>query len=72
MIPLLLPLLGNVLDKIIPDAAARDKAKADLAKMEFDGELKEMETKMSAIFLISINEILDLIAISSNDVFPSE
>ena len=51
MIGLLLPVIGKVLDKIIPDTAARDKAKADLAKLEFDGDLKEMEVKMSAIVM---------------------
>ena len=51
MIGLLLPVIGKVLDKIIPDTAARDKAKADLAKLEFEGDLKEMEVKMSAIVM---------------------
>lgn len=37
---LLMPLLGNVLDKIIPDAGARDAAKLELLKAQQSGELQ--------------------------------
>lgn len=46
---LLLPVVGTVIDKLFPDAEAREKAKYELAKMQMDGELKVMETQLSAI-----------------------
>lgn len=52
MLPFLEVIAGpilKVIDKIVPDAAQRDAAKAELAKMAMDGQLKEMETQMSAI-----------------------
>lgn len=39
----------KIIDKIVPDAAQRDAAKAELAKMAMDGQLEEMKTQMSAI-----------------------
>jgi hypothetical protein len=45
----LVPILGNVLDKIIPDAAERDKAKLELMKAQQDGKLDETKTQLSAI-----------------------
>lgn len=46
---LLLPVVGTVIDKLFPDAEAREKAKYELAKMQMDGELKVIETQLSAI-----------------------
>lgn len=40
---------GKLIDKLIPDPAAKAKAKMDLLQMRQDGELKELETRMSAI-----------------------
>ena len=40
---------GKLLDKLIPDKGQRDKLKMDLARMQQDGELKELEVRMSAI-----------------------
>lgn len=40
---------GKVLDKVLPDKEAQDKAKLALAKLNMDGELKEVEISMSAI-----------------------
>ena len=40
---------GKLLDKLIPDKEQRDKMKMDLARMQQDGELKELEVRMSAI-----------------------
>jgi len=42
MITALLPLIGTVLDKIIPDPTAKAKAQVELAKMAQDGELAKM------------------------------
>lgn len=40
---------GKLIDKIWPDPAEREKAKAQLLQMQQNGELKELETRMSAI-----------------------
>jgi len=40
---------GKLIDKLIPDPTAKAKAKLDLATLAQDGELKELETRMSAI-----------------------
>lgn len=40
---------GKLIDKIWPDPAEREKAKAQLFQMQQNGELKELETRMSAI-----------------------
>lgn len=40
---------GKVIDKIWPDPVERQKAKAALLEMQQKGELKELETRMSAI-----------------------
>lgn len=39
----------KIIDKVIPDPKARDKAKLELLKQQQRGELKEMEVAMSAI-----------------------
>lgn len=44
-----LGMIDGVLDKIIPDAEARDRAKYEMRKLNQEGELKELETRMSAI-----------------------
>jgi len=44
-----LPIIGDVLDKVIPDAAERDKAKLELLKIEQSGKLEETKTQLSAI-----------------------
>jgi hypothetical protein len=46
---LLFPVVGTVIDKLFPDAEAREKAKLEFAKMQMDGELKAIETQLSAI-----------------------
>ncbi len=40
---------SKVIDKIFPDPVEAAKAKAQLAQMQQNGELKELETRMSAI-----------------------
>ena len=39
----------KILDKVIPDPEARQKAKLDLMQLQQQGQLKEMEVSMSAI-----------------------
>lgn len=45
----LVGITGKVIDKIFPDPVEAAKAKAELAQMQQAGELKELETRMSAI-----------------------
>lgn len=45
----IVPVLGDVLDKIIPDAAQRDAAKLELLKAQQAGKLDETRTQLSAI-----------------------
>lgn len=49
VIAALIPLLSGVLDKVIPDPAEKAKAQLELAVLQQNGELKELETRMSAI-----------------------
>lgn len=39
---LLIPVLGNVLDKIFPDKTKADEAKAKLLEMQLNGELQQI------------------------------
>ena len=41
--------LASIIDKIIPDKAARERAKLELLKLEGSQELKRLEAQMSAI-----------------------
>ena len=49
LIPSLLPMLGGVLDKVIPDPEAKAKAQQELIKLQQEGQFKEVEQQMSAI-----------------------
>lgn len=40
---------GKLIDRLIPDPAQRDTARLQLLKMQRDGDLQEMQTKLSAI-----------------------
>jgi len=40
---------GKLIDKLLPDPEAKAKAKLDLAVLAQDGDLKELEVRMSAI-----------------------
>uniref|UniRef100_A0A6H1ZM45 Putative holin n=1 Tax=viral metagenome TaxID=1070528 RepID=A0A6H1ZM45_9ZZZZ len=40
---------GKLIDKLLPDPEAKMKAKIELEKMAQDGELTELQTRMSAI-----------------------
>jgi hypothetical protein len=40
---------SNIIDKIFPDPVDRDKAKFELVRLQQDGQLKELESRMSAI-----------------------
>jgi hypothetical protein len=41
--------VSNIIDKIIPDKEARDRAKLELLKLEGSQELEEVRVQMSAI-----------------------
>jgi len=41
--------IGKIIDKVIPDKAARDKAKLELIKLEGSQELESVKTQLSAI-----------------------
>ena len=52
MAPFILPLLdigGKLIEKLFPDPEQAAKAKLDLVRLQQDGQLKELETRMSAI-----------------------
>lgn len=49
MITEVLSIGGKLIDKLIPDPEAREKARYELLRMQADGELKELEIRMSAI-----------------------
>ena len=51
LLPKLLPVIGSVLDKVIPDPKAKEKAKLELAKQLQEGKLKETEQQLSAIVM---------------------
>ena len=58
MIPII-PILGVVtqlIDRVIPDPAEREKAKAALVELEQKGELQEMQIKLSAIIMEAKSE----------------
>lgn len=40
---------SKIIDKLFPDPEARDKAKLELIKLERDGDLDEIKTRLSAI-----------------------
>lgn len=40
---------GSLIDKLLPDPEARARAQLELARLAQDGELRELETRMSAI-----------------------
>ena len=44
-----LQIASSVIDKIFPDPIEREKAKLEMAKLNQDGQFKEIETRMSAI-----------------------
>ena len=44
-----LPLVGKILDRVIPDPAARDAAKAKLIELEQAGEFRELDKRYEAI-----------------------
>ena len=46
-----LSLIGDVVDKIIPDADKRAEAKIELARLHQDGQFRQMEIQMQAIVM---------------------
>ncbi len=49
LLPSLIPALGKVIDRVIPDKDAQSRARAELARMEQEGELRQTEVQISAI-----------------------
>lgn len=49
MIAAALPILGSIIDKIIPDKQAADKAKLELLKQQQSGELAELTAMQNII-----------------------
>ena len=45
----LLPVVGEVIDRVIPDPKAREAAKLQLIQQAQEGKLKEVEQQLSAI-----------------------
>ena len=53
-----LPILGNLLDKVLPDADAKAKAQLELAKLAQDGEFKTLDAQLQInLAQAKINEI---------------
>ena len=53
-----LPILGNLLDKVLPDADAKAKAQLELAKLAQDGEFKQLDMQLQVnLAQAKINEI---------------
>ena len=46
-----LPVVGQLIDKVFPDKEAAAKAKLELIEMQQAGDLKKMEVQMSAIVM---------------------
>lgn len=54
---LLLPVVGTVIDKLFPDAEAREKAKYELFKLQQEGELKALDADLQmALAQVKVNE----------------
>ena len=51
MISSLLPLAGKILDRVIPDPAQKQAAKMEMARLQMEGETKDLEVSMSAIVM---------------------
>lgn len=43
MIPLLIPLIGSIIDKIFPDKESADRARLELIKLEAEGAFRQIE-----------------------------
>jgi len=46
-----LPIVGKVLDRVLPDKAAKDQAKLALLELEQQGKFKDDELRMNAIVM---------------------
>ena len=66
--------IASIIDKVIPDKAARDKAKLELLKLEGSQELDQIEARMTAIVAEAnsispkINKVISMRIISSNNI----
>lgn len=53
-----LPILGNLLDKVLPDAEAKAKAQLELLKLQQEGAFKELDVQLQVnLAQAKINEI---------------
>lgn len=53
-----LPLLGDLLNKVLPDADAKAKAQLELARLAQDGEFKQLDAQLQiSLAQAKINEI---------------
>lgn len=58
MLPLLIPLLGNLFDKLFPDPAAASAAKLEVMKMAQNGELAQLNAELQiATGQIGVNQV---------------
>jgi len=68
MIQMILPVIGKVLDRILPDTEAANEAKAELSKMALQGELDAVQREFELqLAQIRINEK----SAESGDIFVS-
>ena len=56
LLPSLIPALGKVIDRVIPDKDAQSRARAELARMEQEGELRQTEVQISAILAEALDQ----------------
>ncbi|SIO07985.1 Holin of 3TMs, for gene-transfer release [Parasphingorhabdus marina DSM 22363] len=51
LLPSLIPPLTSIIDRILPDKTARERAKLELLKLESSREMEEIRTQLSAIIV---------------------
>lgn len=49
MIHTLIPIFGQLIDRVLPDKKAQDKAKAELMQLMQEGKLKDLEVQQKII-----------------------
>ena len=51
LLPTLIPPITSIIDRILPDKTARERAKLELLKLEGSREMEEIRTQLSAIIV---------------------